>query len=55
MARNVNSKTSKAASSRKADLGSRIKVTKVAGTKLGVPPPVGGWRLAGNHNETFVR
>jgi hypothetical protein len=55
MAKNISNKSSKAASSRKAKLESSIKVTKLAGTKLGAPAPGGGWRLALNHNETLVR
>jgi hypothetical protein len=56
MAKNVNTKTSKL-SPGKGGLKSQIKTTRVASTKSGATPPVGGvgFRLAGNHNETFLK
>jgi hypothetical protein len=55
MAKNVKNKTSKATSPKKSGLKSPIKSSRVGATKVGPPPTVGGWRLAGNHNETLLR
>ena len=55
MAKNVKNKTSKAPSLKKTGLKVAIKTTRVGATKVGPPPPVGGWRLAGNHNETLLK
>jgi hypothetical protein len=55
MAQNMTQKTGKGATSRKTDLKSPVKVSKVAATKLGVTPPYVPGRLAGNHNETFLK
>jgi len=46
MAKNVSKKTSKTLSSGKSGLKSQIKLSRVGATKF---------RLALNHNETFVR
>ena len=54
MAKGTTSKPSKAAS--KSEMKSQIKVSRVASTKVGpIPTGGGGWRLAGNHNETLLR
>jgi hypothetical protein len=55
MAKSVKSKTSKISGSNKRGLKAPIKTSKLEGTKVGTPPPIGGWRLAGNHNETLLR
>lgn len=56
MAKSINSKTSKISGPNKRGLKAPIKTTKLEGTKVGAPPPVGGgWRLAGNHNETLLQ
>jgi hypothetical protein len=55
MAKNINSKSSKVSGPSKRGLKAPIKASKLEGTKVGTPTPVGGWRLAGNHNETLLR
>lgn len=56
MAKNIKTKTSKTSVANKRGLKAPIKTTKLEGTKAGAPPPIGGgWRLAGNHNETLLR
>lgn len=54
MTKNSKSKTSKASASTKRSMKAPIKGSKVEGTKVGTPTPIGGWRLAGNHNETLL-